>query len=103
MPPLLLNVADDGVGGALADAPAVGQVDAAHARLGRELDEACPVRQASSRQAAAVRGMLAIQLDDALALGRLVGDRGQGGQVAHLRGGAVAQRHETASPGGCPS
>ena len=37
---LLLDVADDGVGGALADLPAVGQVDAAHARLGRELDEA---------------------------------------------------------------
>jgi len=36
----LLDVAQDGVGGALADAPAVGQVHAAHARLGGELDEA---------------------------------------------------------------
>ena len=36
---LLMHVADDGVGGPLADLPAVGQIDAAHARLGREFDE----------------------------------------------------------------
>ncbi len=39
-------------------------------------------------------GMRAIQVDDALAFGRLVGGRGQGRQVADVRGRVVAQRHE---------
>ena len=39
LPLLRLDVANDGVGGPLADEPAVRQIDAAHARLGREFDE----------------------------------------------------------------
>ena len=97
----LLDVADDGVGGALADDPAVGQIDAAHARLGRELDE--PTALLHRRRGGCAFDSVAVEIDDALALRRLVGDGRQGGQLRRPRRPRSRPAAGTASPGGCPS
>ncbi len=100
---LLLDVAEDRVRRPLADLPAVGQVDAAHPRLGREGDEPRPRGnrgvavgrpRRSVRRGAARAAELMEQLDDALALGRLVGGRGQGRQAPDLGGREAVEGHE---------
>ncbi len=64
---------------------AVGQVDAAHAGLGGELDEPRSRRGPRRRAAACWPG----QVEDALALGRLVGHRRQRRPAAPPRGAAT--------------
>jgi hypothetical protein len=80
LPTCLLDVADHGVRRAFANPPAIGQIDAAHARRRGERDEAGAVRDgawpAGGRCATVARRSVFLkQLDDALALGRLVGER----------------------------
>ena len=93
----LPDVGLDRVGGALADLAAV-QVHAAHPRLRGEGDE----RRAELLDLALADAVLLLgEDDDAAALGRLVGERGELGGVGEIALGRRPAPGRTRSPAGC--
>ena len=88
-PRRVLHGLGDCVRGSLSDPASVGNIDAAHPGLGRELDEPAAGRGLQLQSELAAR-----QLDDALALRRGVGERGHRGQPCQLALGRSLHGYE---------
>ena len=105
--PMLLDAASCIVSGApLRIAVSIGQVHAAHARLGGEGDEMHAAGRSSARGldcAAAQAVLLLGQHDDAAPFGRFVGQRGQLRRLGQLAPVRRRRPGRTPPPAGCPA